>query len=356
MDLARKYPRLFAFFCGLMGAGALLLGAEGLARLWYFIRPLPTPVTVEHSYGLPDHLQLGWAPKPSRQGMWKLSKGDQLIYEVTYTTDQYGRRFTPVKNPQKSSLKTFQKSSMQQYAIFMGASFAFGEGVQDDETLPAQFGKLLSEYHPYNYGVMGYGPHQTLMQLKLGQGGKLRSQVKESQGIGIYVFTNDHIQRAIGSMKMLNLVERSPYFFINKDGKLEQKENFSAGRPGLNKIYSFLKEMKLIKLLDLDFPPLLMGNHYELTAKLFEQIKGLYEKEFGNDRFYVLFYPGFSKEKEKLIPYLVSKKINYLDFPEIKFGPEHFIPVSRHPTSQAYSILAEHLAEAVKKLEQRQKP
>ena len=50
------------------------------------------------------------------------------------------------------------KGVAQRYALFLGCSYTFGDGVGDSETLPAPFGARAPAYHVYNFATTGYGP------------------------------------------------------------------------------------------------------------------------------------------------------------------------------------------------------
>ncbi len=79
---------------------------------------------------------------------------DQLIYDVTYTIGNDGRRITPtVKIPDQECIVCF------------GGSFTFGEGVNDPDSMPYIVGDLQS-LKVHNYGFHGYGPHQMLSAIE----------------------------------------------------------------------------------------------------------------------------------------------------------------------------------------------
>ncbi len=71
---------------------------------------------------------LGRVPAESTQRLSKRTINDSIIYEVTLTTDEFGRRVVS-KNEYVS----------KEVVFFFGCSFTFGDGVEDHETLPYQF-------------------------------------------------------------------------------------------------------------------------------------------------------------------------------------------------------------------------
>ncbi|MCB0213954.1 MAG: SGNH/GDSL hydrolase family protein, partial [Anaerolineae bacterium] len=127
----------------------------------------------------PDEL-LGYVVRPDAQIHSIKKMGDEVIYDVVYTTDSYHRRITPVDNPEQRD----------KFMLFFGDSFTFGEGVHDNETLPYYVAQDLPDYMPYNYGLSGYGPQQMLAKL---QSDDLATEVTESDGIAIYIFIDAHV-------------------------------------------------------------------------------------------------------------------------------------------------------------------
>ena len=53
-----------------------------------------------------------------------------------------------------------------EFVIFTGCSFVFGEGVNDNQTLPYLYGKQNPAVRCYNYGFPGYGTQQMLAVLQ----------------------------------------------------------------------------------------------------------------------------------------------------------------------------------------------
>jgi hypothetical protein len=161
----------------------------------------------EMGYQLPANIQV--STTATRDG--------QLVYSSNYSTDAYNRRIAP-----KTTAIVPDK-----YVVFFGGSNTFGEGVNDDETLPHYLSRLAPSYRPYNYGVSGYGTQHMLAKF---QTTDLRQQIHECDGIAVYGFINDHVDRVINRMKN-NWVHQSPYYFLNSEGILERNGTFNTARP-----------------------------------------------------------------------------------------------------------------------------
>jgi hypothetical protein len=205
---------------------------------------------------------------------------------------------------------------------------------------------MSPEYQPYNCAVGGYGPQHMLAKL---QSASLKQEVKESSGALVYVFQDDHVNRAIGSMFVYNLWgSRMPFYTFDRDGQLVYKGNFTSGRPGLSRLYRFLGKSEIAKYFHVNLPAEINDEHLRLTARIVEESARTFKRQFGSDAFYVLFYPG-SGYSASLIPYLKKAGVKYLDYSKLldMKASGYAIPGDGHPTAKAHQRVAAQLAQDV---------
>jgi len=75
----------------------------------------------------------GFKPRPNvRVTCTKQYNDGEIIYNANYTTDKLSRRLTPVDSPDQRD----------KFAVFFGCSFTFGDGLNDEETLPISLESL----------------------------------------------------------------------------------------------------------------------------------------------------------------------------------------------------------------------
>ena len=87
-------------------------------------------------------------------------QADETIYDVTYTIDSDHSRVSPIDS----------KSSKSGIAVnFFGGSFMFGEGLNDDQTIPHFFTRFVPGTTVKNYGFHGHGVHNSLKLLDDGK-------------------------------------------------------------------------------------------------------------------------------------------------------------------------------------------
>ena len=218
----RPWAKAFYFNAAIVMIG--LAGAEVYFYEMYFADEPPreveyrlmgesaSPNSIIESFDYHEKLGYAYRKQPGFTQTTRF-KG-QLLYEVSYTLDEHGLRISPPFN----RVSTTKPSCV----VFFGDSFTFGEGVKDDETLPYRTGlKTQNRYQVYNFGFLGYGPHQMLAQL---QHELVHQAIRCSPRYAIYQALPSHVSRAAG----LELWDQAgPQYILNKEGKIEAQAHFN---------------------------------------------------------------------------------------------------------------------------------
>jgi hypothetical protein len=264
-----------------------------------------------------------------------LVNGKDTVYNVKNTIDSYNKRLTPGHDPLKNK-----------YALFFGCSIAFGTGLNDDQTLPFYFQQQNKEFNAYNYGIPGHGTNHMLARLQYQD---LTKQVKEKNGVAFYIFFWDHINRSIGTMdRYCEWLSNAPYYEMKGD-QLIRKKMFKDGRYFTSKFYELVYQTNIIKYFKIDFPTKLNENHFELVAEMVNQSKKEYQKQFGNDKFYCVFYPnwvnGTPEQVQQFKDCLSKRNIAYIDLTDFKYTQENTLGGDPHPNAKTSDTLAKLLNE-----------
>ncbi len=193
-----------AIFVNLLVFVAALLGLEVFAI--YQNPPDFYDRNYSSGYRQP-HPFLGYAPVSNNAATAKMLADDQVIYDVTYTIDEHGLRRGPLVDSTEC-------------VLFFGGSYAFGEGVADDEAIPWLVGKAL-DVRTYNYSFHGYGPHQMLANI---EHGRVTSTADCEAIAAVYVLIDDHIFRSAGKASW---DKDGPEFIIDEQGRAVQTGTFS---------------------------------------------------------------------------------------------------------------------------------
>lgn len=151
----------------------------------------------------------------------------ETVFSAEYRFDQQGYRITPVDTADKR----------QERALFFGCSFMFGLGVEQEETLPACFGREWERVLPLNFAVGGYGPQHMWLQL---QDPPLMKEFLDERGFVIYGFIDHHIDRLLGEKSLaLSWGRRLPWLEITEEGVLSRGFMLDRGSFVVRKLQSF---------------------------------------------------------------------------------------------------------------------
>lgn len=282
-----------------------------------------------------DDPVLGYALKPNARVRVVLRRsGGQVIYDVRYTFDGFGRRVTPAPGPTRRA---------QRALLCFGDSLTLGEGVNDDQTLPAALARALPGTAVYNYGVKGYGPHQVLAKLE--EGG-LRQQTGVRRAALIYTFIDDHVSRAIGAMiPYAGWAANAPYYALEGD-RLVRRGSFKTGRGWPNAAYELFGRSQVLKCFRVDLPPVTTDRHLRLVCRMLEAARDRFAEQMQSDGFYVVCYPGATLAR-RLVPMLRARGISVVDYADWRGWDEakYRIPYDGHPTPEAYRVIAARLVQ-----------
>ncbi len=97
---------------------------------------------------------IGWQAKPGVYTSKKIAPDGSVIYDVTYSIGDDGFR------------REEQDHGTSKRVNFFGCSFTFGEGLNDNQTLPFYVHELLKNVKAKNFGFHGYGVHNALAILQ----------------------------------------------------------------------------------------------------------------------------------------------------------------------------------------------
>jgi hypothetical protein len=120
--------------------------------------PHAPPVIAPRNVWSQPQSDIGWgASKPGRYHDYRMDFAGRTIYSVSYTID-------------RDLLRQTLSCKKGPAIVFFGCSFTFGEGVNDDQTLPQNFADQLDrKVRILNLGFSGYGPQQFLREEETGR-------------------------------------------------------------------------------------------------------------------------------------------------------------------------------------------
>jgi hypothetical protein len=181
----------------------------------------------------------------------------------------------------------------------------------------------------------------------------IRDEVKEKDGVCVYVYNVWHILRANGFMSVYNMYGRTmPYYALLKDGSVKCRGDFTTGRPFLSMLFLLLHKTRLASFFKIEIPRVVRDSHIDLVCGLIKHSKVLFNAAFPRGRFYVLFHPyhaGEAAQIARIKEFLQQQGIPYFSYPGLydpdeAAGSKHIIPGDGHPNAYANKKLAAKLA------------
>jgi hypothetical protein len=277
-----------------------------------------------------------------------------LLYEVKYTIDEHGLRVTsPSINTRKA------ESSC---VLFFGDSFTFGEGVDDAETMPYRLAvKTNQRYQAYNFGFLGYGPHQMLAQL---QRGVVDGTIECTPVMAIYQALPGHVSRAAG----LEAWDQSgPRYVPAEDGLVSWEGRFDEGKPDdvRGRFRAFHRNLPMEAKRYLEKSALyraLLYMHRAVTdhdldvfLRIVEQSRRIIESRYPGASFHVVFwdFSGENPVESKIISGLKQKGIPVHLISSILPGYRghenryKIHPADGHPNPLAHDLVADYIVKTI---------
>lgn len=329
--LFKVNPDLLALLVGIVFCIILISSVEVALRLYVPRKSNILERFYSTDYWRRDEFGIIEAKPGQYRSFLKNLKNNQFVYDVTYFIDDYGRRITPV-----------DKRDRNRFILFFGCSFTYGEGVRDDQTLPYHIGRLAAQHTPYNYGYHGLGPFDALAKI---ENIDFKNEVRETQGIIIYTFVSNHLNRLKGSMSTMVWHFNGAYYRKSSAGKLVRNGDFKTGRPIQTRLYTLLSKSRILEALKINLPPSIGDHDLKLFVQTCQAMDTITKEKFSQSAFYVVIYPG-TRNSTRLIQYLNEGGIKYLDYSQLfdTSDPQFYLSKDdHHPTPLAYQLVAEQI-------------
>lgn len=324
-----RASRVTAFSIGLL----FICMAETETYFYFAARPQ----TIEYKISAPWQQRdresgLGDVTVPGAVAEQEASHDGRVIYDALYTIDSNGLRHIPAE---------IQGGPLT--VAFVGCSYMFGHGLNDDQTLPYFFLKdAHGTFHGFNFAVDDWGPHEILREIELG---KMTAVVKRPNLV-VYEALSDHLIRASGRNVFDPFGAKYVLCGDNRvcyDG-LFHSRTYEYVLDWLFRSWTFgyieTHYMRLVRNADVPI-------YTAIVARIRDSV------EQNGSKFVVLFWDSWSQD-DPIIGALQARGIDVIRvtnfIPDLRTNQVKYLisPIDPHPSAATNQLLAEHLFDHVR--------
>lgn len=228
-------------------------------------------------YALDD--RVGYRLRPNTKSRHIVRTADEIIFDSTITVNSYGLR--------KSSHE--DDSDRENLAVIAGCSWAFGHGLNDDQTVSSYIAQLDESYKSYNIGLEGRGPN-VFIELIRNIPSKILTGFDKADLV--YVYMTSHIDRAAGTLPSYEWLADTPLYVKNEEGRMDYVSSMKEANPWRN---LFLEYMDKVHWLwnfggERIFPRMTQKD-YDYVCDLIVEMKNVWQDRVPHGRFLVYVHP-----------------------------------------------------------------
>jgi len=277
---------------------------------------------------------LGYVPQKGKVVRSRKYFGEQLLYEVIYTIDVNGLRVSPASG----------NGDNNDCILFFGGSCTFGEGVNDNETMPYIVGvKKKEKYKVYNFAFHGYGPHQMLSAI---ENNIVDDVINCKPKYAIYQALVSHVDRSAG---LSSWDTHGPRYVFSAEGEVTYDGHFDDSLPIKRKVLDQLGKSFIYKKY-IDRKESISRANTELFIGIVDKASRSLKERHPGLKFHVILWDIPKKNYELIMSKLKAKKIPVHpigeilpDYPASKSTYQVSPPYDAHPNFHANEYIADYI-------------
>jgi hypothetical protein len=296
---------------------------------FFFVIGRPHTRQVTHPNLIRKDPQLGYGPVTNVKVKQQELHDGAVVFDAVYTIDRDGLRHIPGSN-----------RDARCKAVFFGGSFAFGQGLNDDQTMPYYF--LQAErgrYQGFNFAFGGYGPHQMLRDIETNR----LARVVKRPDLVIYEAIPDHVRRALG---LATWDRYGPHYMLEPNGSVRYVGPFHRHA---DKFRRWTRHCWTCRFVAAHSRWRRSPADVALFVAIVSQARDLIERRYGA-RFVVVLWDN-QAGRQGLVQGLREKNITVYPMTEIisdvnKNRAQYVLaPFDLHPNARANRLIGNYLAE-----------
>ncbi len=330
-DFLRRRRRVAALLFGFVAASVLLAVVE----LVFYGLNSARPGTVKEADRFVDpDPAAGHVLRPGAQADASCTYRGETIYRAHYTIDESGDRRTVVA-----------PRDAKRAVLFLGCSCTFGEGLDDDRTVPSVYGRAAPADLPVNLGVPGYGPNNLLARAEGPSPPRVPSCPEPP--LPVYLFIDAHVDRCIGAMYVVNHFAAEGPYYEARDGGAQRVGDFLHDRPVRSVAYWLLGKSQTLRFFGVSWPPAGRRADLDTTSRVIDRLAEQYGRIAGSREFALVLTPG-SRLGRTVADGCRIPGLRVLDYADL-FGADSAaggftFPHDGHPSAKGAELLGQRLA------------
>lgn len=251
--------------------------------------------------------------------------GSEQTYDVAYTIDDQGLRISPPDTA----------ANGERCVLFFGCSFTFGEGVDDQQTMPYRVG-LKTHYRVRNFGFRAYGPQHMLAAI---ESGFVRQAARCRPTDAVFWTNSHHLRRAAGKWSWDRY---GPRYALLADGTVRRDGSFADDAARTTLINSSQMGVEMV-----DRAPLTAADR-ELYLAILARARELLEAEYPGLVFHVVWWDEDMPElyegwrRRGLLLYRMAD-----DLPLTGDVSRYHLPHDGHPNAATLDAAADYIVHQV---------
>lgn len=240
--------------------------------------------------------------------------GYRLNKNIQFTWDEYS--FNPTDSNIVVTIDSLQRrvtaknDSAVHHLITLGCSYTFGQGLNDEASIPYLISEQKNEFQVYNYAMAGYGAQHILPIFNK----PIESEVQPDSGILLYFFIDHHLDRLVRDLFTIKFNYYTPYYKLGKQGEIINCGLYYQHKPLLTKfvlgLATYPRIFNGIRVIEPFFYKARSDKNYAFLAKIVAASEKAYLEKFPNSKYYVVIFPS---ENNRAKPFFEKEGLNVLD-------------------------------------------
>ncbi len=203
-------------------------------------------------------------------------RNGKLIFDVNYTVDKNGFRLGP----------NAHKKNKTKHFLIIDASIAFGEGLNDNETIHDVINAQSKDYEAYAVGMPGYGLQHHWLKFKSKE---LQKHIPQKKGSAIIITSDADIGKATGNLNVLPFCSDFPRLVEVRDRVFEHVGTFAQDGTFSQRTFSrFCVPFRFCSGLLSKLDQTVSREEIIFGAKLINSIVAMYKEQFDVENVKVL--------------------------------------------------------------------